>query len=313
MPYCSFLESMFMPDHFRDINFHILRIFSDAGDSTNPQDLEDARHVIDKLREVFSGNMEQLGLWETAELNYADRAIDAGFFRLAMISAVKAISIHQLSAEEYAFGFCLVGAQHKSFMSINRREKKMEEHTEDTRINAASILKSNQAFAAQALSDSERLLADKLYIQQQKEAEVLAEHDMQAAERLKADGLTKMDGFSFVLNKSRQRVQELEQLLAMMSGSYSVETRNDAGDAGVFLQGLKTDREIEAASLKKEQGALAENLKAAQQEKAKTLKEMQDEDANDLKKHQAQTASALADKEIVKKILKSKKKPSDKN
>ena len=311
-PLFPFLERRFMKDHFREINIQILKIFSDASDTSNPQDLDDARHVIDKLREAFAGNLEQLGLWETAELNYADRAIDAGFFRLAMISAVKAISIHQLSPEEYAFGFCLVGAQHKSFMNINNREKKMELDIEETRIQAARILKSNQEFAAQALSDQEQSSADKLYQEQQNEARALEEHDSRAAERLKSAGLNEMNGLSFFLNQSQQRVRELERLLAMMSGAYSVERRDDGGDAGQFFDALQSERENEAQGLKKEQSIAAENLKIEQREKARFLKAAQDEDAKDLKTYQLDTATELVEAQTVKDMRKGKKDTDDK-
>lgn len=296
-----------MSSYFKDINAHILGIFSDARDVASPQDLEEARRVIDKLRETFSAGGEQLGLWETAELNYADHAINAGFLRLAMISAVKAISIHQLSDEEYAFGFCLVGAQHKSFMHIGEREKKVQTDLKETRKEAARILKSNQEFAAQALADQERLSANKLRVQQEKEAWILDKHNVQAAERLKASDLNEIEGLSIVLDSSRRRLNELEELLLLLSGGYSVQSGLEGRDVDVFFSSLSEQKELAADGLKKDQAIIAADLRVEQQEKAKLVKAGEEAHAKELKRSQSKSATDLRDSQTIKNLRKNNK------
>ncbi|MDP9130596.1 MAG: hypothetical protein M3N35_09440, partial [Candidatus Binatota bacterium] len=94
-----------MGTQFRDLNIRALKAFSEFDSGRYGEYYNEAREIIDQARRLLALPGQQLGVWETSELNHADRLLDAGFPRLALIAVGAAMAVFQLSANEYAFGF----------------------------------------------------------------------------------------------------------------------------------------------------------------------------------------------------------------
>jgi len=94
-----------MTTHFQILKIETLKIFSELDDMLSDQASVDVQELISTIREALARPDQQLGSWEAAELNDADHALEAGFQKLALISAAKAMAVSQLSRDEYAFGF----------------------------------------------------------------------------------------------------------------------------------------------------------------------------------------------------------------
>jgi len=61
-------------------------------------------HLIAQCREMLTRGTGKLGLWEAQQLDAAERATKSNFLRVGLIAAQNALSISQLSAEEYEYG-----------------------------------------------------------------------------------------------------------------------------------------------------------------------------------------------------------------
>src|SRR4051812_25745013 len=94
-----------MTNRFDDLRMQALKMFSSAEEPPYQGAFSDVRDLLGKVRESLSPPGQQLGMWETAELNDAEQALDAGFPKLALIAAGKAMAVYRLSEAEYAFGF----------------------------------------------------------------------------------------------------------------------------------------------------------------------------------------------------------------
>jgi len=65
----------------------------------------DVAALIEQCQQAIEDEREgALGLWEQRELDYARTALRAGWLRLALTSAEKALLVSQLPPAEYAYG-----------------------------------------------------------------------------------------------------------------------------------------------------------------------------------------------------------------
>jgi hypothetical protein len=66
---------------------------------------DDVRRLIAAARLALADAAGKVGPWETKELDYAEAAVTANFLRLALTAVKKAIAVHNLSPQEYEYGF----------------------------------------------------------------------------------------------------------------------------------------------------------------------------------------------------------------
>lgn len=65
-----------------------------------------ARSLVGQCRATLSRATGEPGPWEEGLLELAERAVAAGFLRLGLVTALNALAVSHLSAEEYDYGIC---------------------------------------------------------------------------------------------------------------------------------------------------------------------------------------------------------------
>jgi hypothetical protein len=289
-----------MLEKVKTINLRILRILSSKQYGYTPLEIEEARHIIYTLRSSLAKEGEQLPLWETIELNFADRAIDAGFFKLAMIAAIKTLSIHQLSEAEYLFGLDPVKKQQAALAQPESLEKKLFLTRQRQQDNLAFSLRQDQHIAAQVRTKAESSAAHILSVQQQQKAAMLLKENEATAVKLVADNAITLEGFyESVLGKEKD-LRAVERMLSMMTSGYYTEPRlSDNGSMHIYKT-IVTVQEQSAQSLKEAQAQSALSLEMEQTATARDLKNVQIKRAGISKRKAEKSTADFLDRQTIK-------------
>jgi hypothetical protein len=80
-------------------------LFAELWEDGYPAKHEKILDLIQNCRSALTSPDGTLGKWEAAELAYAESAVRINFLRLALTAIKKAIAVHQLTPEEYEYGF----------------------------------------------------------------------------------------------------------------------------------------------------------------------------------------------------------------
>ena len=289
-----------MKNRFGDLRMQTLRIFSDFEDAQHHEGTSDAvRDLVGKARESLLLPGQQLGVWETAELNNAEHALDAGFPRLALIAAAKALAVHQLSEAEYAFGFDSarrpVGAVEDAARALLADEKGAANALAQAEENAARKLESVREATAAVLAES-----------QQKAATALLQEDKDAAADLiqaQAAGLERMKTEE---ERKVVHLHEQEQALSWMIGGYSVESYMPILSAEEAYAAANDTQKTAALALAERQDKTAANLKESQASEAFGLQEDGRLEAAALKGKQRRLSIQLRESQTIRALRKSK-------
>jgi hypothetical protein len=276
----------------KTINLRILRILSSKQYGCTPMEIEEVRHIIYTLRSSLAKEGQQLALWETIELNFADRAIDAGFFKLAMIAAIKALSIHQLSEAEYLFGLEPAKKQQTVLAQPEDLEKKLYLSRQRQQENLGFSLRQDRLIAAQRRTKAENSAAHILSVQQQQKAAMLLKENEAIAVKLVADNALTLEGFYESVLSKENDAYAVERMLSLMTSGYCTETRSsDNGSMHIYkaivaiqkqsAQRLKEAQAQSALSLEMEQTATARDLKNVQIERAGVSKQKAEKSTTD--------------------------------
>lgn len=291
-----------MPAQFKDLQVNADQIFSELTAENYTDVMPGVRGLLDKVRQALVQDGEQLGLWETVELNYADLALQFGFPKLALLAAGKAMVLHQLSSDEYSFGFDTVrqsGTIAATAPVIEVRER------------AAIDLLSDQKEAAKMLVLSEKIIAKRLLTVAETAAAALEllQHEtavvLQAAHQGDADFLEKnqtshLEKLKEVETKMTAIHQEQVQVILWLAGGYSVEgtVRDISSDISYVI---KCDAQKDAAQeTKQQQNNTALHLKQTQQDVATDQKAAEDLVAKKLTAEQKETAEKLREAQAIK-------------
>lgn len=299
-----------MTNSARDLRMRVLEMFSDLEDARYDGNLHAARDLLGKVRESLLPSGGQLGMWEASELNDAEQALEAGFPKIALIAAGKAIAVHQLSDSEYAFGF-----------SVARRPATPDESSKThvqgdiSRVIAAGELFTEQKKAANALEKAEEDTARKLGSVEEATAEALADSQSEAAASLlKTDGLAaaelmkaqlaELEGIKANEAARTAHIHEQEQALSWMAGGYTVEYHMPVLPSQDAYTAMKDTQKTAALVLKGRQVETAADLKASQADTASGLKKSEMIEAAGLKAGQEQAAIELREIQTIKAIQK---------
>lgn len=296
-----------MNNAFRETSIHILRMFVEDRGLVAERMFCDVQRVIDDVRNVLSPADEQIGVWESVELNAADRALATGFPQLALIFTAKALAVFQLSPEEYKYGLDLL--RHESDASAKRegaqgKASRPAREAESANVEkaVAEVLEGAQAKAAQDLARFQQSAALALRLEQDEAALNLAEENARAAAHLVAEGEIEMH--KFIANEQERDAYQtaLEQIISWASGSYSISSSRPS--AASFCEKIYRDRCAAAECLKAHQQKVAETLRESQRKRAKKLEHLLKAESDYLKESQRLDAIELADRQIVKGLRK---------
>jgi hypothetical protein len=300
-----------MTNQFGDLRMQALKMFSDAEEPPYQGTFSDVRDLLDKVRESLSPPGQQLGMWETAELNAAEQALDAGFPKLALIDAGKAMAVHRLSEAEYAFGFDSARRQK------NTSAETTKAHTDSGafQTQAAQELLTGQKEAAHMLAQVEEEAARKLESVEEATATTLAGSQRDAAMALlKEDGFAAselvraqaagLEGLKVSDTARTAQLHEQEQALSWMAGGYSMEYHMPGLSSEDAYTAMNDTQKTAALTLKERQAETAADLKKDQTETASGLKESERLDASTLKTEQQQAALRLREAQTVKAMQK---------
>lgn len=298
-----------MKSSFRETSIRILRIFTDDRDMPEEKVSCDVRSVIDDARRALSMEGEQIGVWESAELNAADCALAAGFPQLALVFAAKAWAVSRLGESEYAYGLNMLRQEGAAGGKI---EQSQEQATFLRESAAANILAAEKKSAAgllvaqekvaMKLSLSQEAAAVALRAEQQAEALNLADQNLYDADCLAAESLQEMQRFSDNEAKRNTYQRELEQIISQGFGGYSVDSQAPATES--FSGVIYHDRGVAAIRLKKHQQVAAEKLREVHGRVADSLAQSARTEADNLKEAQRQTAIEVVEQQIVRALRK---------
>ena len=300
-----------MKSKFRELNLQIVKMFSELDSAYYGGAFDGVQKFIDQVREVLAPQDQQIGLWEASELNHADCALRAGFPRLAMISVGKALAVHQLGADEYAFGFDQIRRGMAALAEADRARAEVMVF----RDKAAAILRADQKGEAQSLLIAQGNVANDLELTQKEAASELSHFQEETAVGLARENLTEAAGLAeknagelkiFVEREVRDNLhqQGLGELLSWAAGGYSIEGPKSYASATGLCETMAADKEEAALQLKDRQDGVAKRLKETQVDTARTLQESQSSSAVQLKIEQKQVASKLTEGQTVKAIQK---------
>ncbi len=294
-----------MKKGFRETAMQILRIFADSRAMSEENIFCDVRAMIDDARSALSQDGEQIGIWESIELNAADRALSAGFSQLALIFIAKAWAVSQLKQEEYTFGINLLRDERLEVIKVKRlqeqaRSSKMHaaEELAATEKRAAADLLAAQEKAASDLSLSQGITAEKLREDQGLEAQNLSNKNIDDAESLAKENLKELQISSANEAWINLYQRELEQVLSWASGGYSVEAA--AKPAESFSDTVSKNREAATRKLKIDQKEAARKLLKVQEQMAEKLVKSSRVDAESLKESQQRVAIEILEKQVIK-------------
>lgn len=279
----------------KELKINILRIFSELRDESRHSNFNRVQKLIDQVTDSLTAPGRKLGPWEISELNYAKHALNAGFSKLALISAGKALAVQQLLKDEYAFG--LRSAQHRELKAEYAKDLLSDQK------EAADVLSHIEKESAQRLRSTEESAATELGIAQRKAASALIDENLTDAitlARAQVEGIDKLEkteAQKTTLHKER------EQVLSWMTGGYSVDSSREPPLENAHV--LVSDAQKRAAQeLKDHQHKTATDLKENQTQIASDLKETRKQSASSLKAQQKQTSRELAEAQATKAINK---------
>lgn len=295
-----------MPARFNDLKTNAYRIFSELAPADYVSAAPEVQALVDKLREMLAADGKQLGAWETIELNYADQALQSGFPKLALLAAGKAMVMHQLSRDEYNFGYD-AARRNSAVLSVTP--------IVELREKAATDLLSDQKEAAKMLVLSEKIIAKKLLtvaetaavaleLQQRETAVVLETAHQDDADSLEKNQTSNLERLKAVETKMTTINQEQEQVISWLTGGYSVEgtVRDISSETSYVLKG-EAQRDA-AQETKQQQSNTALHLKKTQQDIASDQKAAEDLAAKKLTTEQKETAEKLREAQAIKAIHK---------
>lgn len=268
---------------FGDINTQALKMFSALEDMSCRENDGGVRNLLRDVRHALG---QQPGAWEALELQDAERALAAGFPRLALISAGKAIAVQQLSPPEYSFGF--ESARQRKTGEILMENEEMRHILEGVEADAAKKLESTQKKAATALAES-----------QHKAAAALMDANEAAATALQNVQKAGLEDLKACEKKEAEQRHELENAISWMGGEYGtpVSARDIAIETDHALH-LGTDKKA-ALDLKEQQDKTADDLKKEQAETARGLRKNEEHDAARLKVEQKHTVEEMKERRIL--------------
>ena len=295
-----------MIDYINVINGQLL---SDFRDDAQLNENGEVRDLISQIRAGIATSDEQVGVWEMIELNSADRALDAGFSRLALIAATQALVVSYLSPEAYTFGLRMMHT-HIHFdkrpsvdNALRIYERQAQELLQEQRMAAQSLLLDNQEMACD-LKLANDTAANALREAQIIEAALLRDFNIQQAQELRVKNEKNLQVFQSAEMARSLQQSTLVYLLSASSDGYSSSdfTPEVVADSPYVL--MCAEHEQAACVLKLQQEAAAEMLEQQQLLTAATLKATQAAEAEKLYKLQLQTAEALLERQAIEAIRK---------
>lgn len=295
-----------MIDYIKNID-DLLLLNSDGNEPVK-QD-EAVRGLLNEIRDIIAPKDEQVGVWETIELNYADRALDAGFFRLALITARQALCVSQLSPEAYEFGLNLAhpragqGDGLNKPNSLDELEVRAGELFREQQVEARSLLLDNES-AAQDQKAFANTKAALLREAQLAKADKLLKENQRAAQNLLEKNNRDLNIFSADEAARASQEQTLMHLLSASSGAYSSEGFAVKTDLHSPYRLMRAERDQAAHDLKDQQMQIASELEAEQLQAAVALKASDAIDADRLHHVQEQAADNLLERQAIKAIRK---------
>lgn len=298
-----------MIDYIKAINTQLLSSFND--DSLPNNDYE-TRNLIRQIRASMMPAGEQIGVWEVIELNFADRALDAGFYRLALIFARQALCVTELSPEAYTFGFNLIRSQ-ISTGENDGRSITIEEQAE----HANELLRDQQMTAENLVLDDqiksyELKLASDIAAIELRKSQIAKARDLLEKNRLKAieladDNEQRLRIFAAHEKDRPSKEQALTNLLSEASSGYSSGTAMISTDISYSSNLMRSEQERTADNLKMQQQQAAEELEDSQLQAASELEASKARAAERLSNTQKQAAMNLVERQAVKAIRKRNK------
>ena len=268
-----------------------MNILSDIGEAKNRNVFDHTQNLIDMIRYALSSSKQQLGVWEAMELNSANSALGAGFLKLAITFACRAIEVNSLSEAEYLFGFEAVRHHHDrpEHPAAGEQETQASFRLHDARdllwlqnTTAISLLQ-DQLLQAKGLTFQQKLAAESLMLVQENAAATLIQEDGVVAKGL-------------IVAQKAQSSQPASSIFA------------EAGvDAGA---GVKEDKEV-ALKLKESQRLRAFALQLDQKKAAAELVNNEAAGSGRLKSAQKKEAVVLKETNLLKALLKKKEQAED--
>jgi|GEM_PF-6813794 len=284
-------------------------MLSEVGTADNTNSFDQTQNLIDMVRYSLSFPNQQLGVWETMELNAASSALEAGFLKLAITFACRAIEVNKLQEIEYLFGFEAVRHHHDepAYKVPKDHSSAALSHKHDARdllwlqnTTAISLLQ-GQLSRAKDLTLQQKLAAESLVLMQKKAAEQLVADDGTAAKSLMLTQRARSATINLAMTSDGDIVREKDIKLFMRWGDYSVgQNRGRGRDAGELL---KEDKGI-ALKLKEQQKLRAQALQVEQKDAAMALADNDKAGSARLKSLQKKEAIILKETNVLKALLK---------
>lgn len=285
-------------------------ILAEVGEADNKNVFDQTQNLIDMIRYSLSAPQKQLGVWETMELNSANSALGAGFFKLAITFACRAIEVNSLPEIEYLFGFEAVRHHHDQpeHPASGAEETEASFRLHDARDllwsqNTAAIgLLQDQLLRAKKLTLQQKLAAESLVLVQKSAAETVMQEDGEEAKNLIV--AQKVQSTESAVSADARVVEETDTQLFMRWAGDAVE-RQGQDQKIVTEETIQEDKTI-ALKLKESQRARALTLQRAQKKAAEVLVDNEAAGSLRLKSAQKKEAVILKETNVLKVLLQKK-------
>lgn len=276
-----------MTQKFFSLKINIVKMFSEFRDEDYQENFDKVQKLVVQTTNILTATSQPLGPWEKAELSHAQRALNSGHSKLALIAVGKALAVHQLTQVEYDYGFNFMTRKISKEEYANDLLADQKEAAEALRLvekDAAQRLSSAEICAATELDKSQKTAASALIQENLVDARMLAIAQAPDLKRLKKEELEK-------IAHNRER----EHVISWMTGGYSVEPPAglDSAPENAHTHASNTQQRA-AQELEGSQNMAAIALKISQHKTATNLKENQTQAAINLNEHQEKTARKLA-------------------
>ena len=295
----------------RNIGLIALELFSESATMEIDHPLsryqsDKINNLIEQVRQILAPGSEQIGVWESAELNIAEEALRAGFTKVALIAAANAMAVFQLEQEEYNYGYKHISMKGRI---ASAPEGGPKEDFQMARISPNVLLQEEKRNARDLFLFQEEMaqelkaaqLQDALYLKQEQayEAQCLREEYQQEADSQAGISNEEIKAFSIIETKRNIYQQELEEIITWSMGGYSISCPATTTDAQCTCDKLQTERTAAMVKLRQHQEETAAKLLEEQMQAASHLLAAQELTAARLKEQHRLAAVELVERQVV--------------
>ncbi len=288
-----------MKNNLKELNDKAMVIFLNYNADIPPVNMTGVSQLLEEIKSSVDLPGSPLSIWAATELQASEQALNAGYPQIALMSAIKAIEISQLSPKEYSYAFdVLLQEQDRSI-----KQKELQAHswafTDQATAEMLAVLQEN---AAHVLNLSQQMKAAELQQIQSDMAAELLEENLCETVRMAAISTDEVQKFAERECQRNLYQQELQDILSWAAGAYSVSTAPLETNIQNLYEAMINERELTATRLSERQKKSAHELRIRNENAAALLKKNETKMAQVLLAKYAEKAERFAEKQEIKSL-----------